>query len=135
MKKLNFFKLFFIVTGLTFVFACSNAQKKDGLKTIDPKEFSQKIKANKGAFILDVRTPEEYVGGHLQNAKNVNWYSENFNEMVIKADKNKPVYVYCQVGGRSLKASNRLIELGFKEVYNLNGGMSAWMENKLEVVK
>ena len=48
-------------------------------------------------------------------------------------DKNKPVYVYCKVGGRSLKVSNKLIQVGFKNVYNLEGGFLRWSNNQLPI--
>ncbi len=52
----------------------------------------------------------------------MNFMDADFKQQVEKLDKNKPVFVYCAVGGRSAKASQILKESGFKVIYNLQGG-------------
>ncbi len=93
---------------------------------------------NREAFshvvLLDVRTPEEYNRGHLHNAININILDETFTQTVNKLDKKKPVYVYCQVGGRSTRASEKLKALGFVNIVNLMGGYSAWQKAGKPVV-
>lgn len=79
----------------------------------------------KDAILIDVRTPEEYAEGHLENAKNINWYDADFAEQFKSMDKGKTVYVYCKVGGRSAKAQEKLKSLGFENVVNLEGGYDA----------
>jgi thioredoxin len=76
--------------------------------------------------LLDVRTPGEYKTEHINNATNVNWNGDDFVSKAEKLDKTKPVFVYCKVGGRSAQAANKLEELGFKEIYNLDGGIMKW---------
>lgn len=78
--------------------------------------------------LLDVRTKDEFDKGSIPNAVNIDWYSDSFNDEVKELDMNKPVYVYCHSGGRSQRAMNRMISLGFSEVYNLKGGIMAWKE-------
>lgn len=107
------------------VFAC-NGQTLSVVKTIDVVSYSEKIKATPNAQILDVRTPEEYATGHIENSDNVNWLSDSFVLRTDKYDKTKPVFVYCKIGGRSAKAAEKLAELGFKTIYNLDGGMLKW---------
>ncbi|WP_348798792.1 thioredoxin domain-containing protein [Flavobacterium adhaerens] len=118
--QLKSFFLFFI-TLVTF-----GCHSQNAVQTIDVKSYSEKIKTNSNAQILDVRTPEEYATGHIDNSDNVNWLSESFVVRTDKYDKTKPVFVYCKSGGRSLKASEKLVELGFTTVYNLDGGMLKW---------
>lgn len=118
--QLKSFFLFFI-TLVTF-----GCHSQNAVQTIDVKSYSEKIKTNSNAQILDVRTPEEYATGHINNSDNVNWLSESFVVRTDKYDKTKPVFVYCKSGGRSLKASEKLVELGFTTVYNLDGGMLKW---------
>lgn len=105
------------------VFSCNS---QTAVQTIDVTSYSKKIEATPKAQILDVRTPEEYTSGHIENSDNVNWLGNSFVALTDKYDKTKPVYVYCKSGGRSLKASEKLVELGFTTVYNLDGGMLKW---------
>ena len=76
--------------------------------------------------MIDVRTPEEYAGGHLKNAININYNSGDFEEELGKLDKHKPVMVYCLSGGRSSRAANKMQDVGFAEVYNMDGGIMNW---------
>ena len=71
----------------------------------------------------------------MNNASFINFYDENFLEKASWIKKNQPIYVYCHAGGRSSKAAEMLIELGFREVYNLVGGYSKWLEDGYFVEK
>jgi thioredoxin len=110
---------------ISFFFSSCNAQNKD-YKTIDPTAFAEKIKTTPNAQILDVRTLEEYTSEHIENADNVNWNSDSFVAKTDKYDKSKPVFVYCMSGGRSKKAAEKLHELGFTTIYELQGGIIKW---------
>lgn len=78
--------------------------------------------------LLDVRTPEEWSNGVIKGAEKINFYDDNFEATVAnKIDMNKPVYVYCKSGGRSLQASELLVKKGYK-VYNMLGGYDQWKE-------
>lgn len=74
--------------------------------------------------LLDVRTPEEFAAGHLENAVNINWYDADFAAQVAKLSKENTIYVYCQKGGRSAMASAVLDSLGFRAI-DLTGGYGA----------
>ena len=111
---------------LVFVLASCNGQTQKSSKLIDPVAFKKEIAATPNAQILDVRTPEEYASEHLQNAKNVNWLSADFVANTSKYDKSKPVFVYCKSGGRSHKAAEKLAELGFTNIIELEGGILKW---------
>jgi thioredoxin len=108
-----------------FLLSC-NAQTQKSAETIAATAFAEKIKATPGAQVLDVRTPEEFAGQHIENAQNVDWNAENFEANAARFDKSKPVFVYCLVGARSKKASDRLHEMGFSQVYDLQGGIMKW---------
>ncbi|WP_342083614.1 rhodanese-like domain-containing protein [Dyadobacter sp. OTU695] len=79
-----------------------------------------KIKAGK-AYLVDVRTPQEFDGGHLQYAANINFNSPDFKAQIAKLDRHKPVYLYCRSGNRSGKAADTLKTLGFHTYYNIGG--------------
>ncbi len=117
--------IFNILIGLSILAsACSQGQPQSA--NLSATAFSDKIKELSGAIVLDVRTPEEYAKGHLNNAKNINWKESNFTTEIERVDKTKPVFVYCLSGGRSAAAAAKMRELGFKEVYELEGGIMKW---------
>lgn len=93
-------------------------------KNVNASEFQALIE--KGGFLLDVRTPGELAEGSIEGNTNININSPSFKSEIEKLDKNVPVFVYCRSGGRSGKAMGIMKDLGFKEVYNLNGGYSGW---------
>ncbi|MFZ1686252.1 MAG: rhodanese-like domain-containing protein [Flavobacteriales bacterium] len=99
-----------------------------------PQQFA--AATNKADYLLlDVRTPEEWKTGHLKDAVHIDWYADDFTERVTKLDKLKPVLVYCASGGRSAEAQDAMRDLGFKQVVNLKGGITAWRNAGLPVVK
>ncbi|RTY93398.1 thioredoxin domain-containing protein [Flavobacterium sp. GT3R68] len=113
--------LFFI----TFFISSCNGQSQN-YESIPATAFAEKIKTTPKAQILDVRTLDEYASGHIENADNINWNSDSFVAKTDKYDKSKPVFVYCMSGGRSKKAADKLHELGFKSIYELQGGILKW---------
>lgn len=115
-----------ILVIISFIIFSCNAQNAKDVKTIEAKDFAEKIAETPNAQILDVRTPEEFSGSHLDNAININWLGNSFVTDVEKIDKTKPVFVYCKSGGRSQNAVNKLEELGFKNIYQLQGGILKW---------
>lgn len=111
---------------ILFTIISCQSQTSESIKTIEVKAFAKEIKSSKKPQLLDVRTPTEYTEGHIDNALNIDWQGSHFEHEVQKLDKNKAVYVYCRSGKRSLKASEKLVELGFKKIYNLDGGFLQW---------
>ena len=101
---------------------------------VKPEDF-KKLMKDKAGLVLDVRTPAEVAKGKLPQAAHIDFYKSDFNKQVEELDKNKPVYVYCAVGGRSGKAMSKMKAMGFKEVYNLAGGFNAWKKLGYEIEK
>jgi len=85
------------------------------------------FKEKEDAFLLDVRTLEEFSEGHISGAVNIDIFSPNFQAEVEKLDKNKDYYVVCRSGGRSMSAAGAMESMGFAKVTNLAGGMMSWM--------
>ncbi len=123
-------RIFCMLTAAFFIAACSsNAQN------VDANTFEQKINAG-GVQVLDVRTAGEYSGSHLKNVLQADWTDKaQFAERTKYLDKNKTLLVYCAGGGRSGQAAVWLKEQGFKEVINLQGGITAWNAAGKAVVK
>lgn len=103
--------------------SCSNSQN---FKSVDVAEFKSILEKNSEIQLVDVRTEDEFKGGHIENAKNIDWNGNDFDAQLTSLDKTKPVLVYCLSGGRSKKAAAELKELGFREVIELDGGYLAW---------
>lgn len=99
------------------------------------KDFEAKLNTTANFIFLDVRTPEEFNSGHIAKAKMLDYRNSNFAEQAAKLDKSKPVFVYCASGIRSNAAAKVLSELGFIKVYDLQGGLRAWLAENKPVVK
>lgn len=128
--KTTFLLVNLLLVGVNFS-SCQTNPSKDSKQEvsggkISVDEFEQKLNSNKNAQLVDVRTPEEYTKGFVKGAKNINWNGDNFETEINKLDKNKAVFVYCLGGGRSGEAAAKMKELGFKEIYDMQGGMMAW---------
>jgi len=126
----------FIGTAIMLL-SCSNqqqAQTESAAVKLLPKEFSDKIKELPDAVIIDVRTPEEFSQGHLSHAKNINWNGNDFQSQIATLDKAKPVMVYCKAGGRSSSAAEYMRTNGFKEIYELDGGIMKWGNADYQII-
>ena len=102
---------------------------------LDTQNFDKKLKEAKDPVLIDVRTPGEYAQGHLANAISMDIYSNDFKSRASKLDKSKPVFVYCKAGSRSDSAADVLSDLGFKEIYDLNGGIISWQKANKPIEK
>ena len=115
--------------------SCAQSGGNNGEAVLSPEEFQQGIKDINSIQLVDVRTPGEYAEAHLHGALNLNYHADDFKSSLARLDKNKPVYVYCRVGGRSSKAARDLRQLGFTKVYDLKGGILAWEKQGLPTIR
>ena len=106
-----------------------------GQERLSPKEFRKKLAATPDALLLDVRTQQEINKGYLKGAVFMDFYDSSFQQQVNNLDKEKPVFVYCAIGGRSWDAAKRMKEMGFKQVYDLRGGIIVWKIKNYDYVK
>ena len=104
-------------------------------KNVSAAEFKDLIADRADAILLDVRTPDEVAQGVIRNAANIDFYDGSFIAALDKLDKSKPVLIYCRSGRRSGVAMSKMSELGFTEIYNLQGGIIEWANAGEEVVK
>ena len=68
-------------------------------------------------IIIDVRTPQEFESGHVESAMNIEWQDITSIENTINKDNR--IFLYCRSGNRSQKATDILIDIGYKDVINL----------------
>jgi phage shock protein E len=71
--------------------------------------------------IIDVRTPEEFEDGHLDDAELFDIQASDFEERIAALDRDEPYVVYCRTGNRSAVAVELMEDLGFTEVYDAGG--------------
>jgi phage shock protein E len=144
-KKLKVKSRIYLITAILLVgilSGCSNkmvetnnevtiAPKKASFSNITPEQAKKRLESEKDIILLDVRTKEEYVTGHIKDSVLIP--VDKLKEEAVKILKNKetPIFVYCRSGNRSVTAANILIEQGYKNVFNL-GGIIDW---PYEVVK
>ncbi|WP_083262444.1 rhodanese-like domain-containing protein [Roseivirga sp. 4D4] len=126
-----------LILSVLTLFSCSNSTEQGNIisKVISVDELQQLIKEKADLQLIDVRTIREYNAGHLSDAKLIDYYKSDFKSQLQKLDKEKPVAVYCAVGVRSNSALKILRKIGFKEAYDLAGGIEAWREKRLPIVK
>jgi len=106
--------------------------KSQGVTSISVPQAVQLM--NRGAVVVDVRKPEEYATGHLVSAKNIPLETLEADQKKEKFRKKK-VLVVCDSGMSSGRAANLLRKAGFDDVFSVRGGIRAWREDNLPLVK
>ena len=144
MKRLLPLLLVSLIIGVILTGGCVSTetvppnQETQIIENITPPEVFALIQDNQNNpdfVIIDVRTPEEFADGHIENAINLDYYSETFRDELNKLDKGKKYLIYCRSGNRSGKALNIMQELNFREVYNMSGGILEWQAEGLLLTK
>jgi rhodanese-related sulfurtransferase len=105
---------------------------------ISPPEAVSIIEGNtsdNNVVILDVRTPGEFAGGHLEKAINLDVYSPTFKSNLEGLDRNKTYIIYCHTGSRGSAVLRTMTAMGFEKIYNVSGGTIAWQKAGLPLVK
>ncbi|OYU97477.1 MAG: thioredoxin [Bacteroidetes bacterium B1(2017)] len=111
--------------------SCQQNTGKGGKLSVD--EFEQKLSKTNAPQLIDVRSAEEFMGGHLKNAVNININDGEFETKAAALNKKEPLFVYCLSGGRSANAASWFRKNGFETVYEMPG-MLAWNSAGKEVV-
>lgn len=105
-----------LLVGLGTLFGCA-----DGGQKVEGRQARELVR--EGAFLLDVRTPEEFAEGHLPGAVNIP--VQVLDQRMDEVPKDRSVVIYCRSGGRSARATGMLQAKGYKGLYDL-GAMSNW---------
>lgn len=106
-------------------FACQS-QQNPKVKVLPAKEYKTLITKEK-VQLVDVRTSGEYSAGAIAGAVNIDVNNDIvFEKEIQKLDKSKQVYIYCRSGARSQKAAQKMAEMGFTSIIDLEGGYMAW---------
>jgi len=131
MKSLALFLLFCLGTLFQL-----DGQVPDSVKyrSLRPHEFYDTYLKTDSAVLLDVREYFEFRKSRLKDAVNIP-SSRNIELAADSLDKNTSYFLYCYSGGRSSKAAKILYNKGFRKVYNLEGGITAWRKDRMPVIK
>lgn len=117
--------------------ACGGDSSADTatIETISPAEASGLLEDPPADLVvLDVRTPAEFAEGHLPDAVNLDIQAAGFADDLAALDREVPYLLYCRTDNRSGRAREMMRDLGFAEVYEIDGGIVAWAEAGLAVV-
>lgn len=133
-------KYFYGMCMLSLLLAC-NAQNEtkeaasappaapQGIQDVDVAAFKAKMQ-EEGVVLLDVRTPQEVAAGKIEGALEIDVLADDFAQKVQALEKDKTYLVYCKAGSRSARACKVMEKAGFKDLYNLKGGYTAWADQK-----
>ena len=134
MKKYINLLYWIAMVGMLLWYAYSKGWILSHFQTIDAKQALVLLEKDDNVTLLDVRTIEEYKGGHLREATliPVNELAQNIG--MLKASKSKQIIVYCRSGSRSVSASRILEENGFTPL-NVKGGILQLRGAGAELVK
>ncbi len=103
-------------------------------KNLTAGEFWQRYQNHPNAVLLDVRTAEEVAEAAIPNHLHIDCTAPDLIEQLQRLDPEKAYFVYCRSGGRSARVCELLTQMGFKEVYNLAGGIIAHAQAGLPIV-
>lgn len=86
-------------------------------------------------YWIDVRTPKEIAEGSIEGALKVDFKNDDFEQKILELDTSKTYYVYCRSGRRSDRARNFMVNHGFRDVYNVTGGIIEWQKAGYPLVR
>ena len=115
-------KIALLVAGALVLAACSSGA---GAAQQSAEEFAATI-SQTGVVIIDVRTPEEYVAGHIEGALNIPIAVGDFDSAIASLDRETHYAIYCRTGRRSALAVERMSKAGFTTMSELRDGIVSW---------
>jgi rhodanese-related sulfurtransferase len=95
-------------------------------QNLNPSDFKTTFEQTEDAVIIDVRTAPEIAAGKIEGALEIDFYGADFTQKILELDRSKTYFMVCRSGGRSAQACSFMSQNGFKEIYNLAGGMISW---------
>lgn len=112
------------------------ATHNSGVRVVTPQEGADLLADQAtNRIVLDVRTPEEFADGHVEGAVMIDFYEPDFAEQIAGLDRDGSYLLYCRSGNRSEQARALMADLGFSDVADVEGGIVAWTEAGLPLVK
>ena len=123
------------LVGLTLAILYTEATRLlSGYKAVNPASLTALINRN-DALLIDVSPMGDFEKGHIAGARNVQVSQFDPENKMLAKVRDLPVAVACRTGTASADAARRLVKSGFKQVYWLDGGLAAWQQANLPLVK
>ena len=115
-----------VVLSLIFIFSCELLNSPE-INIISESDFVEIQDSD--YTLIDVRTQDEFDLGHIDNAINLDFYSETFQKEILSLPKNEKIVLYCRTNNRSTKTANILKENGYRDIIVIRGGITEWVKN------
>ena len=103
------------------------------VRHVSVQEFKKLMETLNDEVVIDLRTPDEIDQGKIEGSIEIDFFSDGFEPAITALDRDKVYLLYCGSGGRSGETSELMSKLGFRKIYNMEGGFKAWRKNKLPV--
>jgi rhodanese-related sulfurtransferase len=127
--------MFVVLFGLTLAVIYNEVSRLfSGFKPVNPSGLTALIN-RQDALLVDVSPAADFEKGHIAGAKNVQLSQFDADNKVLAKVRDLPVVVACRSGAASSGAAKKLVKAGFKQVYWLDGGVAAWQQASLPLVK
>jgi rhodanese-related sulfurtransferase len=121
--------------GLTFALIYTEISRlTSGFKAVDPAGLTALVNRH-DALLVDVSAADDFEKGHIAGAKNVQMSQFDADNKILAKVRDLPVAVVCRTGNTSADAARKLAKAGFKQVHWLDGGLAAWSQAQLPLVK
>jgi len=118
-----------IVMYIIFKPKASNCPNKMNVENIDAEEFNKRLsllKKKRNNVLIDIRTREEFLNGHIDGATNIDIYSKDLKERLAVLDRKKEYFIYCRSGSRTFWAVKTMKKLCFENIFVLKRGFLEW---------
>ena len=109
------------------------AEAREATEQADVDTVHEAVESEAGVTVVDVREPEEYEAGHVPGAKLIPRGLLELKSSEELPDKDARIVVHCALGGRGALAAKTLQEMGYSNVINMQGGITAWKEHGFEL--
>ncbi len=127
--------LVLVLVGLTLAIVYTEFSRlTSGFRAVDPAGLTALVN-RQDALVVDVSAAPDYEKGHIAGAKNVQMSQFDADNKILAKVKELPVAVVCRTGTTSAEAARKLAKAGFKQVHWLDGGIAAWQQASLPLVK
>lgn len=117
--------LFYVLIGFLVLISARRFLMNRSVTQYSVREAAERIQANRGVFLLDVRTEKEWRQGHIKGAHHIPLHELARRSNELDKHKNKEIICYCQTGNRSISAALRLKRFGFSTA-SMKGGIADW---------
>lgn len=123
-----------LIAGLVLILTACSGSAQNRIE-VNSTQVQNMLRNDSKLVVLDVRTPGEFVQGHIKGAVNIDVNQTDAQERINKLDKNATYIVYCRTKNRSGVVVNHMAQNGFRKVYQMMDGITGWNMNGLPLEK